>query len=1181
MILGEMWAGWLTMWVVLAPSLFGLSWLVAKLLGNSVQERLLRFLTGGVLLATACIGLWYAILEIGFGFGVDIGTAAVFSVLVTVPVFAAAIALVVLKRLPDFIPDFNSLALLVISFALMTASLIGIGHQSLPWMPGITQREIRLSGVALAAGLTWFLVSRGFFASSSRPIVPFVSRLLATALGSFFLAVIGLCLVYAVDLRLLPPEDLAGLTVSKGLSFFCLALLLWRLTIWRLHTAFAWVCVAVAAAASIYLGSTAGSDRERLANLDEPVRRAQSALHTGDFDDALKRWEEIVKVRADALPESHGLVGEALVGVGEALHRLGRSNEAIDRLRTALEIADAQPRGATLDPSLVRARLVMVCLQAGRGSEAESYLDQIDVEEVVRLLGRSEENVALMVEVAESFRRSGRLGNAEFLFQKTLETIELGFQRRPGVTTTALQGLARILIETDRHDEAAEIVGPLQHSFGGSGLPLQVAETLRLEAEIESALGKSAAAVGLQRKALRFYTDSFGLDHAETAVVLGELGRYLLDAGNPPGAQIACENARSILLRQFPPESPQVVHAEFELARAYAAVGRLEEAGTLFESCADRWQALFGGGYHGIADALFERAAVAAESGDHSKASGLYSGAIDAYISGLETVFPVLSGPQQAAALGRVQSKVSEYLLHTARERQGDSNAVSECFRRWLRIKGLMLDVQRARGEMLARSSSPKARKILTELRTVEGRLAQLWFRGRVDRIGREEGASLRAKKSELEQRLHGLLAASGFWGQSPEASLQRLQEAMPVDATYIDYCRVRGSDRTERYLAFVLSKNGDPDLIDVGPAPTIDGRVVDYLLMVGQGMDRTRDAGQIHQAVYDAVFLPLDRHLTGTRTLLISPDGFLARLPFSAVKDRSSTYLEDRFQISYLSSGRDAALWGMPSTRKHSAIIFADPDFDAPPPADHDASESTERTPSGFTWGRPPFHDVRLERLPGTLREAEVVADLLESKTSLDVLVFTGINASEDATAFVESPWLLHFATHGYSIPKLRPTAPLAYEGAWDDPPSRLRKAAPDDNPMVRAGLALAGANEAFRRMSPRGVLTLDEIMLMTLVDTEIVVISACDSGIGAAREGEGVFGVGGAFLAAGSKSVVVTLWSVADEPTAQLMESFYARWLSGEPKAEALRNARAWLRRLYPSPAIWAPFILVGDPS
>ena len=184
-------------------------------------------------------------------------------------------------------------------------------------------------------------------------------------------------------------------------------------------------------------------------------------------------------------------------------------------------------------------------------------------------------------------------------------------------------------------------------------------------------------------------------------------------------------------------------------------------------------------------------------------------------------------------------------------------------------------------------------------------------------------------------------------------------------------------------------------------------------------------------------------------------------------------------------------------------------------------------------------------------------------------------------AMAFIESPWLMHLATHGYFFPPERRALPK------DMPPSMALlglggfQASPEDNPLARAGLALAGANAALAAGDEWGVLTLDEVMAMPLVDTEMVVVSACESGVGEIRQGEGVFGVGRAFLAAGARSVVVTLWSVADGPTAELMQDFYARWLAGESKAEALRQARAKLRRKYPSVAIWAPFVLVGDPS
>lgn len=1180
MVSNGMWAGWLTMWVMLLPALFGLSWLFVTLVGAVRQEKLLRILTAVILGYTAYRTLWFAFLEICYVFGFDVQTADRFSVVLALMVIVVAVALLLLKKLPDQIPNFNALGLALISGAVITVGLIRLGLPAVDRVPFFASRGFRLLCAGIGIGVTSFVASRGLFAKNARQILPFASRWLANSLGALFLAVVGLCLVFMAELRLMPFQELVVLIYTRGLGFFLIAIVLWLAVSWRLKIGAVWALAVVMCAGSVYLGYTASADRRRLEALEEPVKRARSRLFRRDSDAALAGWQEILDVRKAALPDSHELVGEALLGFGEALAGVGRPSEAIDRLNTALEIAESPGSGSILDPSLVRARLVMVHRQVGNVDEADALLEGFEVLDFVKLLERPEESADIVVEVAEGYRLSGRMDDAELLFRETLEAIEaVEFSERKALIR-ALQGLARILSATGRSDQASAVIDKLQRMVGSSQLPIQLSETYRLRAEIASLGGDFGSAVTWQRRALKLHAENLGKDHPETGSVLGELGAYFLGAGNRADALTACQGAQNILLQNYPAESPEVVKADFELARVLKEVGRNDEAMVLLEGCIEKWRLLFGDEYRLIADALQELAGATAKTGDNDRALDLYAQAQDAYLAGFRDALRGLSGPQQMAALDRIHSTFSEFLLFTAHNRPEDESAIRTCFHGWLQIKGALLEMQRARGEMLARSNSEEGRKLFKELRIVENKLAELWFQGRVDSQGRDEGGALRAQKAVLEQSLHGLLGDSGFWAPTSIVSVEDLQGALPFAAAYVDYCRVRENSGLERYFAFVLTRHGAPRLVDLGPSLTLDGRVVDNLLLIGLGLDGVSGADQVQQRLYATAVRPLEEHLRGSTSLLISPDSLLARMPFSAIKDYSGKYLEDRFKISYLSNGRDVVLWDKPTSSKHSAIIFADPDFDVLPPLKQEPVGDSGSRRSRRTWGRPPFHDVQLERLPGTRKEAEAIVNLLNTRTSLDVLWFTDSDASEDALGFVDSPWLMHFATHGYSIPKVEPTE-SPYMTPWDGSRRRTRKAAPDDNPLVRAGLAMAGANEAFRRMSPRGVLTLDEIMAMPLVDTEMVVVSACESGIGEAQEGEGVFGVGRAFLAAGSRSVVVTLWAVADEPTAQLMEEFYSRWLAGESKAEALQNARFSLRQAYPSSAIWAPFILVGDPS
>ena len=141
-------------------------------------------------------------------------------------------------------------------------------------------------------------------------------------------------------------------------------------------------------------------------------------------------------------------------------------------------------------------------------------------------------------------------------------------------------------------------------------------------------------------------------------------------------------------------------------------------------------------------------------------------------------------------------------------------------------------------------------------------------------------------------------------------------------------------------------------------------------------------------------------------------------------------------------------------------------------------------------------------------------------------------------------------------------------------------------ENPMLRSGLALAGANTWLNKgeLPPEaedGILTAEDVSGLDLSNTSLAVLSACDTGMGDIKTGEGVFGLRRAFALAGAKTLVMSLWSVPDLATQELMVDFYQRILAGTAKADALRESQLALRNKYPHPKDWGAFICQGDPG
>lgn len=210
---------------------------------------------------------------------------------------------------------------------------------------------------------------------------------------------------------------------------------------------------------------------------------------------------------------------------------------------------------------------------------------------------------------------------------------------------------------------------------------------------------------------------------------------------------------------------------------------------------------------------------------------------------------------------------------------------------------------------------------------------------------------------------------------------------------------------------------------------------------------------------------------------------------------------------------------------------------------------------------------------LPGTAAEATALQSLLKLDPR-DVL--TGNKATEAALKQLHGPRILHLATHAFFLGDQALAGALRPVGFRSEMPLAL-----GENPLLRSGLALAGANARRSGASDDGILTAAEAAQLDLVGTQLAVLSACDTGVGTVRAGQGVYGLRRALVLAGAQAQLVSLCKVADTATRDLMVGYYRRLLAGEGRSAALRETQLAMianpaRR---HPYWWAAFILIGD--
>lgn len=312
---------------------------------------------------------------------------------------------------------------------------------------------------------------------------------------------------------------------------------------------------------------------------------------------------------------------------------------------------------------------------------------------------------------------------------------------------------------------------------------------------------------------------------------------------------------------------------------------------------------------------------------------------------------------------------------------------------------------------------------------------------------------------------------------------------------------------------------------------------------------------------------------------IYLSSEGVYNQINLNSIRNPfTQKYILDEYDVHLLNNTRELAS-NMPDKRVGQApVLLGFPKFNLEESGSKKVAETRGASRSitrggitrGFRGGLLRYmrgEEDGISVLPGTEKEINEISSLFQEKPH----VFMESQAAEHIIKEVNNPRVLHIATHGYF---LEDEVPL----------SEAKQAQYVANPLLKAGLILAGAENFLltgdlNASGDDGILTAYEAMNLNLDDTDLVVLSACETGLGQVKNGEGVYGLQRAFRLAGTKNIVMSLWSVDDEATQELMSFFYKEMLGGKTQHEAFRLAQQQLKQKFKQPFYWGAFIMVGE--
>ncbi|HAK89120.1 MAG TPA: hypothetical protein DCP24_08695, partial [Nitrospiraceae bacterium] len=739
----------------------------------------------------------------------------------------------------------------------------------------------------------------------------------------------------------------------------------------------------------------------------------------------------------------------------------------------------------------------------------------------------------------------------------------------------------------------------IREKIRGSEHP-DTAIVLRVLAELYRVTGRYAEAEPLFKRSLAIVERALGKDHFSVAASLNKLAVLYESTGRYADAELLHKRALEIMEKALGREHLATAIIIDTLAEIYRVTGRHAEAEPLYKRALEIREKAYGKKHPAVALILKNLAFLYAATERHPESQNLFKRGISIDDLMRENVFLLFNEKQKISYMNQKEGSIHAFMSHTVKYMQSSSQSIADTFNAWLKWKGAVAEAQGRYMDAAMQSGDPEIKKKFEALNNIRREIAKMQL-SKPDKGSFEDYrnriAELQKQKETLEAELSRLSKDFALEKTIGKADVKNISEILPKDSVYIDFARIKFYDfKTNKfdkpkYLAFVLIPQKEPEvkLIEISDAEDTEKHIKTYI----QEMNRIKTIGKTPdkaaldkaaRAVYDLAIKPLEKYIKGRKQVFISPDGNLNLIPFEALVTPLNKYLMEEYTISYISAGRDIIRFTDTNIAKGDALIIADPDYDMGL-MERDKMTKEMKVAKTIRGGlSKDVLNISFDRLPDTKQEADAIEKVLTHKKKIKVKNYQNTKAIEEVIFSAETPKILHLATHGYFLNDEELKGSSETRGIT----IKLKEdflakdeAVNIENPMLRSGIVFSGVNASLKAGRDEGMMSAEKILGLNLKGTDLVVLSACETGVGDVKNGEGVFGLKRAFILSGAKTLVMSLWSVPSAETTELMTDFYTLMSTGKSKADALRQAKLNMMKKKSNPFYWGAFVMTGKPE
>lgn len=928
-------------------------------------------------------------------------------------------------------------------------------------------------------------------------------------------------------------------------------------------------------------------DEAKKAKGETSVEYADALSDLGEMLYRSGKMEEGGTAIVQALEIRQKALGQTDAKVGESYHQAGSFNTAIGEYATAegyYEKAYAIRKNAFGEEGLQTAGTLsnwgVSNMDAGNFGRADSLLSRaLDIRkkklgENDLEVGRSYNNLGIL------YWKTGKFPKAEASHQKCLEIrIKVLGENHPDVAHSYNNlGLVYIYMGNLPKGETYLLKGMeiKRKAIGDNNLDM--AASYNNLANLNKNMGRFGQSLEYNRKSLAIKEKMLEPTHPDLGSANNNMGELHHSLGNYALAEKYLLKALEIWKNAFGPDNVDVAGAYTNLGNLYIETRQPAKAEFYYTQSLNLRKKVLGVDHPDLAHTYNNLGLLWKDANNYAKAEPFFRQSSQSYLNQIQRFFPAWSDAEKEDFFEMLTPYLEEFKAFAA-VRYATHPAISgELYNHQLATKALLLNSSAKWKHRIKSSGDKKLFLQFTEWENYQNQLAVLLQS--TDSTERAGIDSIQAKSEKMEKDLSIRSENFAKLADRKLTSWKEVQKTLKPGEAAVEMIRVqvygmartvtdtsdpqkpiykvKGLTDTLHYAALIVKPESKyPEMVLLKNGNDLEGK---HLKLYQNCIKQQLPDGFSYKQFWEKIGAKL-----GTSSkIYFSPDGVFHSINLNTLLNpKTKKYLLEEKEIKVVTVTKDLLNRDKGEDLNKLAYLIGFPSYYQD--GDESVAISTERKSPTLAYGlRLPAGEI-LAQLPATKVEVTRISDILQAK-GWDVQLYTEGKALEENVKESYKPRLMHVATHGYFQPDT----------------------SKDHNPLLRSGLMLTGAGTTLQGKKSEtredGILTAYEAMNLNLDNTDLVVLSACETGLGEIKNSEGVYGLQRAFKVAGAKSIIMSLWQVNDQTTQELMVSFYRHWLAEaaggkNSKRTAFLKAQKELKTRFPSPYYWGAFVLVGE--